>query len=102
MKIVDFWQFYPGFTASIGELYALKSLDLIFGSSSEFSECLDKIPVRILLDVLFREFRFSKASSNAPTSLFIKFKNFVAILALKPTRRVPWLIYTFEITNYIL
>ena len=41
------------------ELYSLERLELKFGLSSEF---FDKIPVRILLDVLFRVFRFSKAS----------------------------------------
>ena len=51
------------------ELHALKRLELKFGLSSEFSEFFDKIPVRILFDVLFRVFRFSKASFNAPTSL---------------------------------
>ena len=40
-------------------LHSLERLALKFGLSSEF---FDKIPVRILLDVLFRVFRFSKAS----------------------------------------
>ena len=40
-------------------LHSLERLELKFGLSSEF---FDKIPVRILLDVLFRVFRFSKAS----------------------------------------
>ena len=40
-------------------LHSLERLELKFGSSSEF---FDKIPVRIILDVLFRVFRFSKAS----------------------------------------
>ena len=39
-------------------LYSPERLELKFGLSSEF---FDKIPVRILLDVLFRVFRFSKA-----------------------------------------
>ena len=46
-------------------LHSLEPLALKFGLSSEF---FDKIPVRILLDVLFRVFRFSKASFCAPTS----------------------------------
>ena len=41
------------------ELHSLERLELKFDSSLEF---LHKIPVRILLDVLFGEFRFSKAS----------------------------------------
>ena len=41
------------------ELYSLERLELKFGVSSEF---FDKISVRILLDVLFRVFRCSKAS----------------------------------------
>ena len=43
------------------ELPSLERLELRFGLSSEF---FDKIPVRILVDVLFRVFRFSKASFN--------------------------------------
>ena len=43
---------------------------LKFGLSSAF---FDKIPVRILLDVLFRVFRFSKASFYALTSSFMTF-----------------------------
>ena len=42
-----------------GDLHSLERLELKFGVSSEF---FDKIPVRILFDVLFRVFRFSKAS----------------------------------------
>ena len=38
---------------------SLQRLELKFGLSSEF---FDKIPVRILLDVFFRVFRFSKPS----------------------------------------
>ena len=44
------------------ELHSLKSLQLKFGLSSEFSEFFDKIPVRIVLDVLLHVFRFSKVS----------------------------------------
>ena len=42
------------------ELQSLKRLELKFGLSWQFSEFFDT--VRILLDVLFRVFRFSKAS----------------------------------------
>ena len=51
-------------------LHSLERLELKFGLSSQFS---DKIPVRILLDVLFRVFRFSKASFCALASLFMTF-----------------------------
>ena len=51
-------------------LHSLERLELKFGLSSEF---FDKIPVRILLDVLVREFRFSKASFCALTSSFMTF-----------------------------
>ena len=51
-------------------LHSLERLGLKFGLSSE---CFDKIPVRILLDVLFRVFRFSKASFCALTSSFTAF-----------------------------
>ena len=49
---------------------SLERLDLKFGLSSEF---FDKIPVRIPLDVLFRVFRFSKASFYALASSFMTF-----------------------------
>ena len=52
------------------ELHSLRSLELKFGLGSEF---FDKIPVIILLDVLFRVFRFPKGSFNALTSSFITF-----------------------------
>ena len=52
------------------DLHTLERLELKFGLSSEF---FDKIPVRILLDVLFREFRFSKASFYALASSFMTF-----------------------------
>ena len=58
-------------------LHCFERLELKFGLSSEF---FDKIPVRILLDVLFRVFRFSKASFCALTSSFMTFENFVTIL----------------------
>ena len=48
-------------------LHSLDRLELKFGLSSEF---FDKIPVRILLDVLFRVSRFSKASFSALTERF--------------------------------
>ena len=51
-------------------LHSLERLELKFGLSSEF---FDKIPVRILLDVLFRVFRFSKASLYALASSFMAF-----------------------------
>ena len=51
-------------------LHSLARLELKFVLSSEF---FDKIPVRILLDVLVREFRFSKASFCALTSSFMTF-----------------------------
>ena len=67
-----FWHVYSGFIV-IWELHALKSLELKFDLTSEFSDFFDKIPVRILLDVLFHVFRFSKASLDALTSSFTKF-----------------------------
>ena len=66
-------------------ILVFKGLELKFGLSSKFSEFFDKISVRILLAVLFLVLRFSKASFNALTSSFIKFKNFVAILELRRT-----------------
>ena len=52
------------------ELHSLERLELKFGISSKF---FDKMPVRILLDVLFRVVRFSKASFYALTSSFMTF-----------------------------
>ena len=57
-----------GFNVSIKNS-TLSRVDL----SSKVSECLDKIPLRILHDVLCRVFRFSTASLNALTSQFIEF-----------------------------
>ena len=51
-------------------LHSLERLELKFGLSSEF---FDKIPVRILLDVLFHVFRFSKASFYALAFSFMTF-----------------------------
>ena len=51
-------------------LYSVERLELKFGLSSEF---FDKISVRILLDVLFGAFRFSKASFYALASSFLTF-----------------------------
>ena len=52
------------------ELYSLERLELKFDSSLEF---FYKMPVRILLDVLFGEFRSSKASLYALSSSFMTF-----------------------------
>ena len=52
------------------ELHSLLRLELKFDLSSEF---FDKIPVRILLDVLFRVFRFSKPSFYVLPSSFMTF-----------------------------
>ena len=54
------------------ELHSIKRLELKLGLSSEFSEFFHKIPVRILLDVLFRVFRFFKSLFYALTSSFMK------------------------------
>ena len=51
-------------------LHSLERLELKFGLSSEF---FDKIPVRILLDVLFCVFRFPKASICTLTSSLTTF-----------------------------
>ena len=52
------------------ELHSLKRLELKFGLSAEF---FDKIPVTILLDELFRVFRFFKASFYTLASSFMTF-----------------------------
>ena len=49
---------------------SLERLELKFGLSSEF---FDKIPVRILLDVLRLVYSFSEAPFHALTSSFITF-----------------------------
>ena len=68
----------------IEELHAMNMLEVKFWLiSSEFSEFFNNIPYRILLDVLFCVFRFSKASFNAMSYL-----HFAAILALISRRKV--------------
>ena len=52
------------------KLPSLERLELKLGLSSEF---FNKIPVRILLDVLFLVFRFFKASFYALASSFMRF-----------------------------
>ena len=52
------------------ELPSLERLGLKFGLRSEF---FDKVPVRILLDVLFRVFKFFKTSFYALASSFMTF-----------------------------
>ena len=52
------------------ELHSLERLELKFDSSLEF---FDRIRVRILLDVLFGVFRFSKASFYALASSLMTF-----------------------------
>ena len=52
------------------ELHSLERLELKFGISLEF---FNKIPVRILLDVCFHVFRFSKVSFYALASSFMTF-----------------------------
>ena len=80
-------------------LHSLERLELKFRLSSEF---FDKIPVRILLDVLFRVFRFSKAYFCTLASSFMT-------VILKLRRHLdtemygglPWQFcnFTSEITN---
>ena len=82
-------------------LHSLERLELKFGLSSEF---FDKIPVRILLDVLFRVFRFSKASFYALTSSFMTIHDIIKLrrhLETETYGRLPWQFsnFTCEITN---
>ena len=72
-------------------LHSLERLELKFGLSSEF---FDKIPVRILLDILFRVFRFSKASFCAPTSSFPR-----RHLDTETYVRLPWQFCNFICEN---
>ena len=78
------------------ELHSLKRLELKFGLRSDFSAFFD----RILPDVLFCVFRFSRASFNALTSSFIVLKLRLH-LGNETYRRLPWQFYNFtcEITN---
>ena len=82
------------------ELHSLERLEFKFGLSSDV---FDKVPVRILLDMLFRVFRFSKASFYALASSFMTFLNFVDILTLRHTElgcHGIFCNFTCEITNY--
>ena len=56
---------------SYRELHALNTVHHI--TKRQFSQFFDKIPVTILLDVLFPVFSFSEVSFNAPTSALIAF-----------------------------
>ena len=53
--------------------HSLERLELKFGLGSEFFDKIPFSPFRIVLDVLFRVFRFSKASFCALTSSFMTF-----------------------------
>ena len=77
------------------ELHPRKSLELEFGLSSEV---FDKIPVRIPLDVLFRVFKFSKASFYTLASSVIH----DIFFDTETYGRLPLQLCTFkcEITNY--
>ena len=81
------------------ELHSLERLELKFGLSSEF---FDKIPVRILLDVLCRVFRFSKASFYALASFIHNLLKLRRHLDTETYVRLPWQFcnFTCEITNY--
>ena len=75
------------------QLHAMNMLELkFFVLSSEFSEFFNNIPDRILLDVLFCVFRFSKAAFNA-----MSYIHFAAILALIRTRKVAMAILYFHL-----
>ena len=70
------------------KLHTLERLELKFGLSSEF---FNKIPVRILLDVLFRVFRFSKVSFYALSGIFIHdILKLRCHLDTETYRRLPW------------
>ena len=69
----------------------------------KFSECFDSIPLRILLDVLFRLFRFSKASFYACPGIFIHdILKLRRHLDTETYGKLPWQFcnFTCEITNY--
>ena len=69
--IMDFWHVHVN-----QEPHFLKGLEPKVALSSEFSELFDKVPVRILLHVLFHVFTavgFLKVSFNALTSSLITF-----------------------------
>ena len=70
------------------ELPSLERLELKFGLRLEF---FDKITVRILVDVLFLVFRFSKASFNALATLKLR-----RHLDTEEYRRLPWQFCNFR------
>ena len=69
------------------ELPSLERLELKFGLSSQF---FDKIPVRILLDVLFHVFRFSKVSFYAPGISIHHILKLRCHLDTETYGRLPW------------
>ena len=64
---------------------------------AQIFDFFNKIPVRVLLDVLFCMFRFSRASFNAPTSSFITLWH---NLGTKTHRTLPWRLCNFYVWNY--
>ena len=81
------------------ELHSLERFELKFGLSLEFS---NKIPVRILLDVLFRVFRFSTASFYPLARFIHDILKLRRHLDTETYGRLPWQFcnFTCEITNY--
>ena len=67
----------------------------------KFSEFFDNIPLRILLDVLFRVFRFSKASFLCPDIFIHDIWKLRRYLGMETYVRLPWQFsnFTCEITN---
>ena len=83
------------------ELHSLKCLDLKFGLGSEFSNFFDKIPVRILLDVLFCVLGSLKCLF-VPWHLHSRHLKLRHHLDTETDGRLPWQFcnFTCEITNY--
>ena len=80
------------------ELHSLECLELKFGLSSEF---FDKIPLRVLLDVLFRVFRFSKAFFLCPGIFIHDILKLCRHLYTEMYGGLPWQFcsFTCEIIN---
>ena len=70
----------------------MNTLGLEFWFKFIISDFFDKIPVRILLDVLFNVFRFSKVSFNALASSFTTIYKILKLgrhLGTETYRRLP-------------
>ena len=79
------------------ELHSLRSLELKFGLSSDFSEFVRKQLLESFLMFSLCVYRFSRASFNALTSSFIVLK-LSHHLSTETNGRLPWQLQNYKLT----